>query len=61
MVKLLYLFGGHSVRSFGDRQRFRGRMLPLRSLRPGDGDAKDFDAFKDEHPWGSGNKMANVG
>ncbi|CAK9082839.1 Uncharacterized protein SCF082_LOCUS39348 [Durusdinium trenchii] len=22
---------------------------------------RDFDAFKDEHPWGSGNKMANVG
>ncbi|CAE7022228.1 unnamed protein product [Symbiodinium natans] len=22
---------------------------------------RDFDEFKDEHPWGSGNKMANVG
>ncbi|CAJ1432310.1 unnamed protein product, partial [Effrenium voratum] len=22
---------------------------------------RDFDAFKDENPWGSGNKMANIG
>ena len=22
---------------------------------------QDFDEFKDEHPWGSGNKMANIG
>eukprot|EP00930_Biecheleria_cincta_P062509 TRINITY_DN47983_c0_g1_i1.p1 TRINITY_DN47983_c0_g1~~TRINITY_DN47983_c0_g1_i1.p1 ORF type:complete len:389 (+),score=99.23 TRINITY_DN47983_c0_g1_i1:91-1167(+) len=22
---------------------------------------RDFDAFKDEHPWGSGNKMGNIG
>jgi len=22
---------------------------------------RDFDEFKDEHPWGSGNKMANIG